>query len=829
VSYTRRDFLKVLGSASVVLSFPSLPGCGVQAGRAADPFGGIYPQFSGVYPHLAFYNHENECGTGAVVPWAGRLWAITYGPHLPLGSSDKLYEIDEQLNITIRPESVGGTHANRMIHRESQQLFIGLHAIDAEGNVRTIVPAAMPGRHTGTARHLVDGAGKVYYASMEEGFYEVDVRSLDVNMLHRDGNSVTPRDYHGFLPGYHGKGLYTGQGRLVYANNGEPGPEALRRPDIPSGSLAEWDGVGWNWTVVRRNQFTEVTGPGGISGNENLDDPIWSYGWDHRSAIFMLRDGGRWHTFRMPKASHTYDGAHGWHTEWPRIREIGNDRMLMTMHGMFWDFPRHFSARNTGGIRPLSTYLKIIGDFCEWQGKVVMGADDAAKSEFAANPLPSKGTMVEQSNSNLWFVDADQLDQFGAPLGRGGPWVNDPVEAGANSDPYYFAGFDHRMVHLRHDAGRPLTFTFEIDRDGRGDWRPLTTLTVPPSGYAHHIFEPGIQAEWIRARADASASEVTLVYQMAGRNDRPARTARLFDGLAGPGAAFTAGVLRSPGEDRGTLEFAAQEVTADGQVSELGYYEIGPDMRLRRVDAPGAYREMIDELSPHELPYVVDAASVLVTDLEGQRWRLPRGSTEMKRVTASAPPRTLREVATERSLLNVQGHIYELPRANSGGFPKIRPVATSDLLIMELASWRGLLVLAGVTTAAAANPHIVRSDDGRCALWFGVVDDLWQLGKPRGEGGPWMETAVRAGQPSDPYLMSGYDQKELRLSHAGTAPVRFRVEVDLTGDGIWAQYQELEVAPGRGVTHRFPDGFNAYWVRLVPAADVQATAQLRYS
>ncbi|SVD91033.1 uncharacterized protein METZ01_LOCUS443887, partial [marine metagenome] len=38
---------------------------------------------SGVYPSLTMYNEEGECGTGAVVPWAGRLWVITYGPHKP--------------------------------------------------------------------------------------------------------------------------------------------------------------------------------------------------------------------------------------------------------------------------------------------------------------------------------------------------------------------------------------------------------------------------------------------------------------------------------------------------------------------------------------------------------------------------------------------------------------------------------------------------------------------------------------------------------------------------------------------------------------------------
>lgn len=33
---------------------------------------------SGVYPSLAYCNEEGECGTGAVVPWVGSLWVITY-------------------------------------------------------------------------------------------------------------------------------------------------------------------------------------------------------------------------------------------------------------------------------------------------------------------------------------------------------------------------------------------------------------------------------------------------------------------------------------------------------------------------------------------------------------------------------------------------------------------------------------------------------------------------------------------------------------------------------------------------------------------------------
>ena len=111
-------------------------------------------EISGIYPHLAMFNGGNECGTGAVVPWADRLWVVTYAPHQPLGSADKLYEITPALNQIIRPESIGGTPANRMIHRESGQLFIGPYAIDARARVRVIPYATMSGRPTGNARHL---------------------------------------------------------------------------------------------------------------------------------------------------------------------------------------------------------------------------------------------------------------------------------------------------------------------------------------------------------------------------------------------------------------------------------------------------------------------------------------------------------------------------------------------------------------------------------------------------------------------------------------------------------------------------------------------------
>jgi len=360
---------------------------------------------SGIYPSLAMFNNEGECGTGAVVPWADRLWVITYGPHLPFGSSDKLYEITPELKQIVRPESVGGTPANRMIHDESQQLFIGPYVIDAERKVRVIPPYIMPGRLTGNARHLTDPAGKIYYATMEEGLYEVDVKSLAVKNFIRDGNGIkkdfkveTPLSkLDSQLPGYHGKGLYSSQGRVIYANNGDRDKRVLTDPTTPSGALGEWTGSG-DWQLVRRNQFTEVTGPGGIHGSD-ANAPVWSIGWDAKSLILMVLDSdagtparkdmaadksarSTWKSFRLPKVSQSYDGAHGWNTEWPRIRDIGEENLLMTMHGAFWSFPKTFSASSTNGIRARSAYLKVIGDFTRWNDRLVFGCDDSAKSEF---------------------------------------------------------------------------------------------------------------------------------------------------------------------------------------------------------------------------------------------------------------------------------------------------------------------------------------------------------------------------------------------------------------------------------------------------------------
>ena len=92
---------------------------------------------SGVFPHLAMIADQaprTEAGTGALFPWANRLWVVTYVAHFSAtGSGTGLFEINDKMEIHKRPESVVGTYANRLLHGPTNQLIIGPYIIDIKG------------------------------------------------------------------------------------------------------------------------------------------------------------------------------------------------------------------------------------------------------------------------------------------------------------------------------------------------------------------------------------------------------------------------------------------------------------------------------------------------------------------------------------------------------------------------------------------------------------------------------------------------------------------------------------------------------------------------
>ncbi|MFY0651697.1 MAG: hypothetical protein JXQ96_06670 [Cyclobacteriaceae bacterium] len=794
-------------------------------------------QISGIYPQLAYYNNEGECGTGAVVAWADRLWVVTYGPHLPHGSSDKLYEITPDLKQIVRGESIGGTPANRMIHKESAQLFIGPYAIDENRNVTAIPYKIMQGRHTGNARHLFDPAGKIYYGTMEEGFYEVEVNSLVPTMLYKDGNNDKGKVAHNAtdvnpenatLPGAHGKGLYSGQGVMVYSNNGEATKLALEQFDIEAGVLAEWDGK--DWKTIRRNQFVEVTGPGGIYGNTNPEtDPIWVTGWDHKSIILGVRHHEKgWSFYRLPKASHSYDGAHGWNTEWPRIRDIGTEGKpdyLMTMHGMFWKFPGSFTSNNSAGVRPRSAYLKVVGDFTRWNDQLVFGCDDSAHKEFL-NKRKVKGNIEGpgQSNSNLWFTSVDKPDQLGPVTASGAVWLNDEVESGEVSEPFLFSGWDKRTAWVHNHGDQAVELSFEVDAEGKDEWSLLKTERLDAGSSLKVSFSDDEIGEWVRATTNTDA-KITLHFSYSQLEKRSTASDSMFEGLLSTEQAeITGGLLYGLGEERLALGIAAR---ANGQAS--GYYELGADMKLVAKNDKETESFIQEKFAIPENVVTVEESSMLIVDDKNRRWRLPLGDKAFDDLTNTAQIRICREVATERDLLNAHGTFYELPAENADGFAKIRPIASHNFRIHDYASYRGMLVMTGVDPVKGdENEHVIISEDKLTAVWVGVIDDLWQMGKPTGIGGPWKNSAVKANEISDPYLIGFYDKKKLTLSHNSNEEVTFTVEVEPIGHGPWMLYQTFTLAAGESITYDFPDDFQARWIRFKTDKDCQATAWLEY-
>ena len=109
---------------------------------------------------------------------------------------------------------------------------------------------------------------------------------------------------------------------------------------------------------------------------------------------------------------------------------------------------------------------------------------------------------------------------------------------------------------------------------------------------------------------------------------------------------------------------------------------------------------------------------------------------------------------------------------------------------------------------------IFPTSDGKAAVWCGVMDDLWSLGAPRGEGGPLCGTAV----------LAGYRRKTLTLRHDQAAPVVFTVEVDMAANGDFVAAKTFEVPAGREMTIRLEDSFAAHWVRFRTNASCSATA-----
>jgi hypothetical protein len=334
---------------------------------------------------------------------------------------------------------------------------------------------------------------------------------------------------------------------------------------------------------------------------------------------------------------------------------------------------------------------------------------------------------------------------------------------------------------------------------------------VEVGDYAVLPLHASLKAEWIRITADRDC-EATAYFHGTDAGLQKSNE-ELFAGLADLGDNATGGLLYPEANSRNlriiaTVDTASYEVTR-----EMAFVESECDVELAETLAVDPEFEM-------------DEASVIVKSKDS-RFRLPKGDAAYDQPFAFGWPRAVREVESERNLANIHGSFYEIPRSGYKAIPdweRMRPVASHRKQILDFCTWQGLLVLSGVGSQAQADGHVFQGDG--TAIWCGGIDDLWQLGKPTGQGGPWKGTVVAAGEPSDPYLMTGYDRKTLTLRADRDVTVTLEVNVDHQSG--WHVYKTFTLKTGQPETYHFPEDYSAHWIRFTADAACTATAWLVY-
>ncbi len=446
---------------------------------------------SGIVPSFAqiadFGPPRSEVGIGGLMPWQGKLYILNYVSHRKsTGTGTGLRVVDETFTMTRHPEGTDGTYANRMVHSESSQLILGPHLISTDHTVRT-VQELVDIRLCGTARHLTDPEQLVYMLGMEGELFELNVNTLEVTQLFDLTQELdTPGER-----SCHFKDCYTAHGRLVITNNDYNEDDFLG--NRKEGTLAEYDGT--EWRVLERKPFVCVNGMGFFG------ETIFANGWDRASAILKVYTAAddTWTTYRLPKASHTHD--HKWQSEWPRIRSVEHERLLMDCHGMWYELSPWAYGNRIWGVRPISTHLAVHGDFCSWKGMLMVGMDNCS-ADGGAN------LHCAEPQSGIWMGKVDDLWNLGKPTGWGGPWWETPVQAGQASDPYLMTGFDKKCLHLSHNAETPVIFQLQVDALGNGDFRTCETLEISAAGSKVYVFPDGFSAHWVRLipSADCTAT-----------------------------------------------------------------------------------------------------------------------------------------------------------------------------------------------------------------------------------------------------------------------------------------------------------------------------------
>ena len=483
----------------------------VVLGLACAALSAAPPEWSGVHPHLACFNDGGECGTGAVVPWADRLWVMTYAPHVPNGSSDKLYEITDDLR---RDRAPGEHWRNAGESDDSSRIRISSSSVPTrsmrERRVRVIPYETMPGPAHGQ-RAAPDRSG------------EQDLLRDDGGRLLRSRSSSRSRSRSSIPTPIRQSGLTrVAAARLPRQGCSTPARAAWSTPTTASTSAEAHAATGCPLGLpggVGRHRTGQVVAPEPVhrshwSGrNRGQSRPRHRSDLEHRLGSSLADpDAARRRTLaRVPAAQGE-----------PLLRRCARLEHRMAAHprhrrrGPADDdardvlaFPTTFSAGQHGRHptaldlpqgdrrllpleRPAGLRLRRHGQ--ERVPQQASGQGPTRRSRASRNPTSGSPTR------RVWITS---VPPFGP---RGGVDERDRVTAGDSGPTLTCSpGTDRRGVHLAHRrSGRSRSSSTWIAK-GTAVGAAQVEVAVPARGYVWLEFPAAEPGEWIRVRADSDA------------------------------------------------------------------------------------------------------------------------------------------------------------------------------------------------------------------------------------------------------------------------------------------------------------------------------------
>lgn len=114
-------------------------------------------------------------------------------------------------------------------------------------------------------------------------------------------------------------------------------------------------------------------------------------------------------------------------------------------------------------------------------------------------------------------------------------------------------------------------------------------------------------------------------------------------------------------------------------------------------------------------------------------------------------------------------------------------------------------------------------------LWFTDPALPDQLGPTTAAGAVWLEEAVEANAPSEPFLFAGWSRRTAWVKNEGLQAVQFTFETVRKGTGNWQKSNEVTVAAGADQRIAFAADVAGEWIRVRTNLPTTATVHFFFT